>query len=62
MKFKVFRQIADSTFVEIAQTIFMEDADAVLNNWHSGMVATIDGAIVTTKNLTTTEEPTLFSV
>lgn len=59
--YKVFRQMADSTFVEIAQTRFAADADAVLNNWHSGMV-TQNGAIVTTKNLTSTDTPQLFTI
>lgn len=57
-KYKVFRQAADHSFVEIAQTTYLEDAEAVYARWHSAII--VDGpVIIQSKNLTSQEDPTL---
>lgn len=58
-KYKVFRQAADHTFVEIATTTYLEDAEAVYARWHSGMITDISGEILQTKNLTSPADKTL---
>ncbi len=58
MPYKIFRQMADNSFLEIAQTKYLEDAEAILANWHSGMI-TDRGQIIQTKNLKSEDTPTL---
>lgn len=58
---KVFIQAIDHSFVEVAQAKFEADADAVLSRYESGMV-TLDGTIVTVKNLMSEDTPTLFKI
>ena len=60
MKYKVWRQAADHSFVEIAQTVFLEDAKAVYARWHSGMITEIGGEILQTKNLTSSSDDVLI--
>lgn len=58
MDFKVFMQVHDNTFVQIALTSTEHDADLVLSAYPSGMV-TRHGVIMTTKNLKSDDTPTL---
>jgi hypothetical protein len=51
-RYRVFRQLPDHSFTEIAQTTFLEDAEAVYKRWHSGMISEVGGEIIQTKNLT----------
>jgi hypothetical protein len=57
----VFIQAIDQSFVEVAQAKFEADADAVLSRYESGMV-TLNGTIVTVKNLMSEDTPTLFKI
>ena len=49
MKFFVYKK-TKAQFVLIAQTLYKEDAESILKNWHSGYVASGD-EIVFKKNL-----------
>lgn len=59
-KYKIFRQLPDHSFVEIAQTIFLEDAEAVYARWHSAMISEIGGENIQTKNLTHSSDLSLL--
>lgn len=59
-KYKVFRQLSDHSFLEIAQTTFLSDAETILGNWHSGIISEIGGANIKTKNLTHLSDATLI--
>lgn len=59
-KYKVFRQAADHSFVEIAQTTFLEDAESVYARWHSAMISELGGEIIQVKNLESREQAVLF--
>lgn len=52
MKYFVYRLVAgtNQTFREIAQTAYREDAEAVLNNWNQGYIAS-GGEIIVKKNV-----------
>lgn len=49
--YKVFKQIDDYSFIEVAQTTYLEAAEAVYSLLYSGMI-TENGVIIQTKNLT----------
>ena len=57
--YKVFRQAADHSFVEIASTQYLEDAEVVYARWHSAMITAVGGEILQTKNLTSSSDATL---
>lgn len=59
-KYKVFRQVGDHSFVEIAQTMYLEDAEQVYARYHSAMISEIGGEIIQTKNLTNPQDLTLI--
>lgn len=54
-QYKVFRQIADHSFIETAQCALLVDAESVLANYLSGMI-TDRGIIIQTKNLTSEDD------
>jgi len=58
--YKVFRQAADESFVEIANTTFLEDAEAVYARWHSAIIVDNRGGILQTKNLDSPNQEVLF--
>jgi hypothetical protein len=51
MKYLVFRQQPNREIVKIAETVYLEDAQQVLTNWHSGFINRMDGTTVFEKNL-----------
>jgi hypothetical protein len=58
-RYKVFRQQSDHTFVEIAQTIYLTDAEAVYSLCEFGVIGELDGEILQTK-LRPTDQLTLI--
>lgn len=58
-KYKIFRQVKDHSFVEIAQTTYLEDAEAIYARWHFAMITEIGGENLQTK-LMETDQPTLI--
>jgi len=60
LRYKVFRQAANEEFVEIAQTTYLEDAEAVYGRWHSAMITDTSGEVLQTKNLESQEQEMLF--
>lgn len=61
MDYTVYRQIADGSFLEMAKTVYLFDAEAVLKNWESGMI-THNGVIMMTKQLVSPAEAHLFKI
>ena len=59
-QYKIFAQVPDHSFIEIAQAAMLEDAEAVLANHSSGMI-TDDGRIIQTKELVH-ESEALFKI
>lgn len=59
-RYKVFRQLADHSFLQIAETLILEDAEAVYANQESGMISEVGGEILQTKNLTHHSDPALL--
>ena len=54
MRYFIYREITlsdpeKSTYQQIGQTLFLADAEAILENWHSGYIIR-DGNIVKSKN------------
>lgn len=49
MPFFIYRQLKSKSFELLGQTRYIEDAQAILQNWHSGYI-TANGEIIETKN------------
>jgi hypothetical protein len=61
LRYKIFRQAQDHSFVEIAQATYLEDAEAVLARWPSGLI-TEDNVILQSKNLKSQDTPALSTI
>lgn len=57
--YKVFKQLTDHSFLEIAQTIWLEDAEAIYATHEFGIIARIGGENIQTK-LMPTDQPSLI--
>lgn len=58
-KYRVFRQMVDHSFVEIAQTVLLEDAESVYARQEFGIIAEIGGENIQLK-LMPTDQPSLI--
>lgn len=58
-KYKVFRQVSDHSFVEIAMTVELEDAEAVYAQHEYGIISAIGGENLQLK-LMPTDQPSLI--
>lgn len=52
-KYKVFRQLPDHSFHEMAQTLYLVHAEFLYNNFEFGMISEVGGEIIQTKLMPT---------
>lgn len=57
--YRIFKQVSDHSFVEIAQTVTLEDAEAVYAQHEFGIIALIGGENLQVK-LMPTDQPSLI--
>lgn len=58
-KYRVFRQMSDHSFMEIAMTVILEDAEAVYSRQEFGIISLIGGENIQLK-LMPTDQPSLI--
>lgn len=60
--YKVFQQLSNHEFLEVAQTTFLEDAEAIYARYTSATIYDSSGECLQSKNLTHAADAALFAL